>query len=182
MRRLILLVSLAGLAACASSGSAGGGSTVTTRTQQIGSADVGRLNVTTVVEADVTTVPFDADAVFRVLPSVLDSLGLPVATIDPAGKSIGNPGFKIRNRLGKTPLSMILDCGNTQIGPNADSYDVYLKVMTTVSGAGAGSARIATLVEAQARPATYNQAYNSCATKGYLEPRLVDLVTRRLRK
>lgn len=179
MTRLLLVTLLAGLSACASSSTTVGSPTI--RTQQLGSADVGRMNLTTVTEADVAPVPFEADAVFRILPSVFDSLGVPVTLLDPARRQIGNSGLKIRNRLGKTPLSMILDCGNTQIGPNADSYDVVLSVTTTVASDGAGRATIGTLVEAQARPATYNQGYNSCSTKGALEQKLVALVTKRLR-
>jgi hypothetical protein len=148
----------------------------------MGSGEIGRLAVTSTVEADVITVPFDADAVFRILPSVFDSLPVAVTTLDPAKRQLGNNGFKIRNRLGKNPLSYYLDCGgSSQIGPNADSYDVVLTVMTTVSG-GAGSASLSTLVEAQARPATYNQAYNRCSSKGSLEQRIADLVTKRLKK
>ena len=127
------------------------------------------------------TIPHDAEMVFRVLPSLFDSLGVPVNTIDPARKLIGNSGFKIRQRLGKAVLSTLIDCGNTQIGPNADSYDVYMIITTSVSPAGTGSSRLSTLVEAQAKPITYNQGYNRCTTKGTLEQRLADLVTRRLK-
>ena len=165
--------------ACASSGASSSGRPVT---QTMGSADVGRIAITTNSEADVTTLAFDADAVFRVLPSLFDSLGVTVNTLDPARRQIGNNGFKIRQRLGKAILSTLLDCGASQIGPNADGYDVYMSVMTTVTPNGAGSSRLATLVEAQARPVTFNQAYNRCTSKGNLEQRLTDLVTRRLTK
>jgi hypothetical protein len=165
--------------ACASSGASSSGRPVT---QTMGSADVGRIAITTNSEADVTTLAFDADAVFRVLPSLFDSLGVTVNTLDPARRQIGNNGFKIRQRLGKAILSTLLDCGASQIGPNADGYDVYMSVMTTVTPNGAGSSRLATLVEAQARPVTFNQAYNRCTSKGNLEERLTNLVTRRLTK
>ncbi|MCA0377037.1 MAG: hypothetical protein LCH84_15405 [Gemmatimonadetes bacterium] len=176
---LLCLASLTALAACAS-GNAGSTSRAPV-TQTIGGAGVGRATITTTTEADVMTLPFDADMVFRVLPSLYDSLGVQINTVDPARRMIGNNGFKLRQRLGKAVLSTLIDCGNTQIGPNADSYDVYLSVITTVTPAGAGASTLSTLLEAQARPITYNQAYNRCTTKGTLEQRLADLVTRRLK-
>lgn len=177
-----LLAGLAtSLAACASSSGAAASTTRAPVTQTIGSTAVGRTVVTSTTDADVVTIPHDADLVFRILPSLFDSLGVQVNTIDPARKTIGNSGFKVRQRLGKAVLSTLIDCGNTQIGPNADSYDVYMTITTSVSSAGAGSARLSTLVEAQAKPITYNQGYNRCTTKGTLEQRLADLVTRRLK-
>ena len=85
-----------------------------------------------------------------------------------------------RARLGKAPLSRYLDCGNTQIGPNADSYDVFLTVMTTVSPEGASGATLTTIVDAQSRPVTFNQAYSRCSSKGGIEIRIADLVKARL--
>ena len=66
------------------------------------------------------TVEASADRAFRILPVVFDSIGVPVALVEPAKKIMGNEGFKIRLPLGKTPLSRFIDCGQAQIGPNAD--------------------------------------------------------------
>lgn len=138
------------------------------------------MTVSTTSSADISHLSFAPDLVFRVLPSVFDSVGIPVTTLDPAHKSIGNGGYKIRQRLGKLSLSRYLDCGTTQIGPNADSYDVFLSVMTTVAPEGKSGATLTTVVDAQARPATFNQAYSHCASKGGIEMRIADLVTARL--
>ena len=114
------------------------------------------------------------------LPSVFDSVAIPITTLDPAHKTIGNSGYKIRQRLGKVTLSRYLDCGNTQIGPNADSYDVFLSVITTVTPEGKSGATLTTAVDAQARPVSFNQAYSHCSSKGGIEMRIADLVTARL--
>jgi hypothetical protein len=183
-RLSLLALCTVGAAACASANTQSVSQGPAIATQSIGDGRVGRMALTTTRdEAEVTSVPFGADAVFAVLPAIMDSLGVPVATMDRAKRQIGIIGFKLRNRLGRAPLSTLMDCGgSSQIGPNADSYDVVISVMTVVTAAGAESANIATLVEAQARPATYAQAYNRCSTKGTLEQRIVDAVTRRLRK
>ena len=130
--------------------------------------------------SDVIHLEYALDAVWRILPSVFDSIGITVNTIDQSRKTIGNPGYKIRQRLGKSPLSKYLDCGNTQIGPNADSYDVMLTVLSTVAPEGASGATLSTLVEAQAKPVTYNQAYSRCSSKGGIESRISELVKARL--
>lgn len=176
---LICTAALIGLSACASNSSERG---TRVRTQSVGGSDVGRIAVTSTVEADLIKVPYDADAVFRVMTAAYDSLGIPITGLDPAKKTIENNGVKIRNRLGKMPISTYLDCGNSQIGPNADSYDVYLNISTRVMADGGGASKLATLLEAQARPATYNQAYSVCTTKGVLEQKLADVVQVRLRR
>ena len=181
--RGVLLLSLALLPACASSSSTGSvASAPSSRpaTRTISSPDVGSLTVTATATADVSHLPYTADAVWRILPSVFDSVGIPVTSIDPARKSIGNAGYKTRARLGKAPLSRYLECGTTQIGPNADSYDVFLSVMTIVSPEGANGATLSTLVDAQARPVMVNQGYSRCSSKGSIEIRIADLVKARL--
>lgn len=183
MRRLLLLsvvpVSLA-LAACASS--SGGPTPSRPATQTMGSADVGTITVTNASTADVSHLPYSVDAVWRIMPSVFDSVGVPITLLDQASHSIGNQGYKLRGRLGKTILSRLIDCGNTQIGPNADTYDVYLSVVTTVQAEGATGAKLSTVVDAKARPITYNQGYSNCASRGGIEIKIADLVKARLAK
>ena len=124
--------------------------------------------------------PYPADNIFRILPSVYDSLGIPVAMLTPTTRTIGNPSFKTRQRLGKVIMSRFLDCGNTQIGPNADSYDVVISITSHVESTGPAESTVTTNFEAQARPATFNQAYNRCSSKGVLETRLTDIIKARL--
>ncbi len=149
-------------------------------TQTVGRADVGGVVLTNTVSTEAVSLPHAVDAVWRILPSVFDSVGIKVETVDPAKREIGNVGYRIRNRLGKVSLSRYLDCGNTQIGPNADNYDVVLTVLSVVTPNGAAAATLTTSVEAQARPATYNQAYSRCSSKGGIEARIAELVKARL--
>ena len=177
MRAFGLLL-FAVVAACASSG----GSSASSRpaTQTMSGGGLGSLTVSNQVDLDVARIPYPADAVFRILASAYDSLGIPITTIDPVRKIIGNPGYKIRQRLGKVVLSKYLECGTTQIGPNADSYDVVLNVTTTVAADGATASTMTTVVDAQSRPAAFNQAYNRCSSKGLIETRLTDIVKAKL--
>ena len=43
-----------------------------------------------------------------------------------------------------------------------------------------GSLKVSTSVEAQARPATYNQGYSRCTSKGGIETRIAELTRARL--
>jgi hypothetical protein len=115
------------------------------------------------------------------LPGVLDTLGIPVGTLEPASRTIGNSGLKIRGRLRGVPLSRYIDCGNsTQIGPNADSYDVNLVFLAEVRPAQGGSTVRVTL-QAVAKPVNFAQDYSQCSTKGVLESRFFDILSARLK-
>lgn len=170
------LLLLAGVGACASSSAA---TAVPTRpsTQAVGlSAGASTMRISSNTEADVSTLPYPVQTVWSMLPSVYDSLGVPVARLEPGPHIIGNDGFKIRQRLGKTALSRFIDCGSAQIGPNADSYDVVLTVVTQLTPIDATSTTIATTVLASAKPVTYTQGYSQCSTKGGIESRVLSVL------
>lgn len=107
---------------------------------------------------------------------MFDSLGVAVSTVDQAQHVIGNDALKVRQRLGKAPLSRYLDCGQTQIGPNADSYDVVLTLLVHLQPNGVGSTTLLSTVEATAKPIAYAQSASACSSKGALESRLTTLI------
>jgi hypothetical protein len=175
----VVLVSVV-LGACATSPSSVG--TARPATQTVGTEASGAIRIAPGSGPDVATLPFAIAKVWAALPIAMDSLGIPVSQLDPATHLIGNSGFKIRQRLGKTNLSKYLDCGQTQIGPNADSYDVQLTVMMGLQSAGEASTRVSTTVSAMAKPILYNQGYSGCSTKGELETRLLNIVKAQLQR
>jgi hypothetical protein len=120
------------------------------------------------------------DQVFKLLPSVLDSLGIPVNTLDPAKRTIGNSGFNLRGKLKGVSLSRYIECGGaTQMGPNADSYSINLQFMVEVHPASAGSSIVTTL-QAMGKPLNYAQDYSLCTSKGNLENRVVELLAAKM--
>jgi len=175
---MVLLIPL--FAACASS--SGTSTSARPATQMVGGEGIGSLILAGNGGSDVQKLAYTADAVWRALPSVFDSLAIPLNSVDPTTKEIGNSALKTRVRLGKVYLSRYLDCGTTQIGPNADNYDVVLTVLSRVVAEGTGASKLTTTVQAQARPATYNQAYNACSSKGLIEGRIIELLTAALSK
>ena len=178
MRGLIAAVSLIVVAGCASSSALPERSDVRTIEVQ---GVAGKLATRSSSSAIVTSVTAPLEQVWRMLPALFDSLAVPVALIEPANHVIGNEGFKIRQRLGRASLSRYMDCGTTQIGPNADSYDVYLTVLVQLQPGANGTTSIATSFESLARPIAFSQEYSRCSTKGLFETSLVALVKARLK-
>lgn len=131
--------------------------------------------------SSVHVIAFAPDKVWRMLPAVFDSLGIPVATLDPAKRTIGNSGFKVRGRLKNVPLSRFIDCGNsTQVGPNADSYEVNITLLADVRPGDAGAANVTLAFQPFARPTNFSQQFSQCASKGVLESRFIDILNARL--
>jgi hypothetical protein len=116
------------------------------------------------------------DRVWGALPAAFDSLGVPAGVVDVAARRYGTTGLRVRRRLGTTPVSRYFDCGQTQIGENADEYDVQLQVVATVTAGTAGTTNVEVLLDARARPVAFSQGYQSCSTRGTLDKRLVELV------
>ena len=178
MRVFTAVASVVALAGCASSSALP--ERTDTRTIEIQGV-AGKLTTSSSSSASVASVSAPLDQVWRMLPALFDSLAVPVALIEPAKHVIGNEGFKIRQRLGKVTLSRYMDCGTTQIGPNADSYDVYLTVLVQLQPGANGTTSIATSFESLARPIAFAQEYSRCSTKGLFETRLVALVKAQLK-
>ncbi|MEX2153842.1 MAG: hypothetical protein WD825_10930 [Gemmatimonadaceae bacterium] len=134
--------------------------------------------MTSTSTARVDTLWTQRDRVWEVLPAVYSALEIPIAQVDPDESVIGNPGLKLYRRLAKVPLMRYLDCGTTQIGPNADSYEVMLTVLTKVQRArpDTTTTTVGTIVEAMARPVAYKGEYVRCTSKGALEARLVEVL------
>jgi hypothetical protein len=177
MTRAAALLFLASLTACASStgGSASSVGSAPIRSQgSVGRATDTRATLYT------QTLAYPVDQVWRALPGVFDSLKVPLNTLDPKAHTIGNDGFKIRQRLGTVALSKYIDCGTTQIGPNADSYDIVLTVLVQLSPAEGGGTSVTTTFESSARPLAFAQEYSKCTSKSVFEPRLLEVLKGKL--
>jgi hypothetical protein len=174
---------LMALAACGNSGS---GSSLTPAPQAMpiaGSPNGATVTVSGNDGSSAHVVLFAPDQVWRMLPSVFDSLGVPVGTLDPAKRTMGNSGFKVRGRLKNVPLSRFIDCGSsTQIGPNADSYEVNLTLLAEVRPGEANASNVNLVFQAVARPANFAQQYSQCASRGVLESRFIDILNARLQR
>lgn len=176
MRPASLLTLAVLAAACASTGGSGTSSRPVTQTVRIDGA--GSLNIAnSTATAAVATLPFSVEQAWSALPAVYDSLSIPVTHADAAGHVLANEGLKVRARLGKTALSRYLDCGNTQMGPSADNYEITLAIATQLKPSGSASTTVETTLEATAKSIQFAQSATKCSSKGVLEPRVSVLLT-----
>jgi len=179
MRRLAVLMLAVVISGCASSpGSAISGRDQTVRVSD-GSAT---LRVQPSDPMAVANLPYTVDAVWNIMASVFDSLGIAVGTLDPDTRVIGNTELKVHGKLGPVSLSRYIDCGQTQGFPSAETYDVHMSVLTQVTPGKSNTATVATIVEAVARPAQFKGDYTRCETKGEIEARIPKIAAARLQK
>jgi hypothetical protein len=178
MRR-ILVLGLVAAAGCAGSNPTPGAATPEQRVvvPGAGGAAGGNAALNVVPSSGLSTHQFahPIDAVWKVLPAVFDSVSVPVGLLDPTTHTIGNRGFKLRGKLGKVPLGRYIDCGTTQIGPNAESYDITLTLTAALMPAPGGGTSMSINMEASAKPLAFAQEPFRCGTKAALEKRVVDL-------
>jgi hypothetical protein len=175
MRTIAALASIC-LAACAPPQAPTTATPETERVRMGGTATGLRLSSNTVARAD--TVWTSLDRIWKVLPAVYGVLEVPIEKFDAESNTIGHSSLKLYRRLGKIPLTRYLDCGATQIGPNADSYEVLLTVLTRLTRprADTSNTAVVTTVEAMARPIQFRGDYVRCTSKGALEARVVEVL------
>ena len=175
--RPVAILAMTGIVACASQSHAPSTATPESERVRMGGQQTGlRLSSTTVARAD--TLWLGIDRVWKALPAVYAVLEVPIASFDAEANVIGNSSVKLYRRLGKTPLTRYLDCGSTQIGPNADSYEVFLSVLTKLSRpqADTSNTAVVTTVEATARPIQFRGDPVRCSSKGALEARVIEVL------
>ncbi len=111
--------------------------------------------------------------VLAVIKSVYDELGIPSATVDPASGQISAPRFFKTRTLGKANLSQYFDCGNSLNGNIADTYRIYITVISAVRSDGKGGSDLETAVTGEAADmGGASSGRNACGTTGRLEERI----------
>jgi hypothetical protein len=121
------------------------------------------------------------DKVWDALPQAYASLKIPITVNEPANHIMGAERMRTHHYLGDVRLSKLLDCGETEGGMNADTYDVNLSMLTQLQSNAAGGTTVTTKVDAAAKPASTSGQYNSCVSTGQLETRLVRAIEAQLK-
>src|SRR6266567_7498639 len=66
-------------------------------------------------------------------------------TVDnPAAHQLGNQSFFKSRTLGSHRMSEFVDCGQSMTGPKADSYRIYMTLLTTIDSDGSGGTKMET--------------------------------------
>jgi len=94
--------------------------------------------------------------------------------------SCASSGSKMR-KLGTEPISRYLNCGDSIMGPAADTYRVYISLISQVHPDGKGETDFETSFVAQARNMEGTTSDRvACGTTGRLEERIQKRVIEKL--
>jgi hypothetical protein len=170
MHRPCLALLAAATAACASSG---GSPSVALPTERTVAVDDNNVYRTTVLPNAKVPVPAAPNRVFEAVKAVYEELGVPPGTNDPATGRFGNVDFWKQRRFGNEALSTYLHCGDSFTGPVANSYRVYISLISIVRPDGKGGSEVETAFTAQAQNMEGSAGDRiACGTSGRLEERM----------
>lgn len=164
-------------AACASGRAAvppGGESQSTVRVVNGAGVGTATLTTTSSYQALVDALPAPADRVWALMPAVYQEIGIDFTTVDQAERVIGNEALRLRQRIGREPLSRFVSCGSENGRENADSYEVTMRIRSQVVPADSASSRVVTAVSATARSRLFNSGDVACASTQRLESRIAE--------
>ena len=158
--------------ACASSG-AKTDSELSRPTERIVASDrQGVIRSSSVPNARVT-IEAPPSRVLAVIKSVYDEIGIPSATVDAASGRISAPTFTKMRKFGDVNLSMFFNCGDSLNGNIANTYRIYISVVTAVRPDGKGGTQLETAVDgAAADMGGSSSGRIPCGTTGRLEERI----------
>jgi hypothetical protein len=120
---------------------------------------------------DQTIVPAPLDTAYAAITTAYRSLGLDIKTSDPSQHVLGNKHIVVMRTWLGSRLSTFFNCGNDPaIGsPRADSYQLIISVISTLSVKDAADTRVTTLVSAQANDLATSASAVYCPSTGKLE-------------
>ena len=163
---------LAVTTACASSSTPRGPElgAPTERTVAVDDQNVYRTTVLPNAKAPLAAPPGRA---FEALKTVYTELEIPGLQSDPTTGRVGNTDFWKSRRLGSEAMSNYLNCGESFTGPAANSYRIYISLVSIVRADGKGGSELETAFHAQAQNMEGTSADRvPCGSTGRLEERI----------
>jgi hypothetical protein len=137
--------------------------TVLLRTAADGASHTARLGAT-------------ADEVWNAVARAYADLEIPVETMDPATRRLGNTSFVRSRQLVGRPLSSFVQCGYDATGaPVADSHRIQMSLLSEVVGRGSET-ELTVHLRATALPGPASTGRIHCRSSGQLEQRLANAV------
>jgi hypothetical protein len=177
MKRLALLLLLAGCASGSGAGSAPERERVTTR---ISGTDGSAVRLHHIHERGRASLSIPA-AIETVWPALLQSyaeLEIPLTMIDPAARAAGTQSQSLK-QIGGRSVADFFNCGGG-FGNNANRFDVLVTANTQLVAEGQTSTRVQIDVDARARASTQSIQVR-CRSTGVLERELAEQIEQRSR-
>lgn len=131
-------------------------------------------------------VPGASESVVRAEPAAVREsirkmfklLEIPLTVDDPKQDAIGNTDFQKIARIGNRPMTQLVDCGSSAIGPRAATHRMYMSLVSIVDSLTPRSARVKTTLTASARDMSGNDNTRlHCGSTGALERIISDSLT-----
>ncbi len=128
-----------------------------------------------------SSVAAPANDVWNALQAVYAELKVPEGTLETASRSIGNQQFRVRRKFAGESMMKWVDCGTGSGGPNAETYDIQLSLMSYVTVVSATQSTLTTRVSGQGSDPAFGRGNSTvCNTQGELEKRIEQLVKAKL--
>jgi hypothetical protein len=139
-----------------------------------GGRDVPHTLYTTADIGEQAVLPAPIDSAYTSIVLAYRSLGIDIKTSDPAQHLVGNRHIVIMHTwLGSRPSSFF-SCGNDATGiPRADSYQLVISVVSSLSPKDATHSTMLTLATAQANDVASTASSVYCPSTGRLEMMLL---------
>lgn len=126
-------------------------------------------------------VPYAAGRVFTALGKVYAELKIKVELSDSALLQVGNPSFNTRGTIGGRRVSAYLNCGSGMSGEFADSYPIYVSLVTFIKSTDPANTTIRTVLMANAYNVTEGaRPTQNCWSNGEFESRISKLTLKYL--
>jgi hypothetical protein len=113
--------------------------------------------------------------VFAALPAVFTALAVPLTVVDSSAKAMGAVRVLVRRPIAGQRLSLLLECGTGNYGPNAERYSVQLTLVARAKAIDSTHTEVLTMVRGDAAPNGLSTSVN-CASSGRLEERFAELL------
>ena len=125
------------------------------------------------------TLAVPAARVWALLPAVYEEIGVPLSVVDSTNLYLGAVRVTTRRPVAGLRLSMIIECGTGNYGPNAERYTVQLTVLTGVHSIDAGHTSIESRVMGNASPNGLSGSVR-CGSNGMLEEKILSVLRDKL--
>jgi len=113
--------------------------------------------------------PGDRLAVYRAAVQVFKALKIPTDIQDSTRAEVGSLSMVETGTFAGQRMSTWLRCGENITGPNADSWRIYMAVVSGVEGVNGDSSKVRTLITGTARNMAGSSNPVRCATTGRFE-------------
>lgn len=185
--RCTLILSLALAAGCASNSSRPtGAESPAGKTAEGPTPQRAIFSTISTLRATYADIPGASESVVRAEPAAVREsirkmfklLEIPLTVDDPKQDAIGNTDFQKIARVGNHPMTQLVDCGSSAIGPRAATHRMYMSLVSIVDSLNPRSARVKTTLTASARDMSGNDNTRlHCGSTGALERIISDSVT-----